>query len=97
MKVIKLNNAQAKKIAGTYGKIWAIDPLFVENDFWVCNTKLAKGYNELKRFIARKTKLGLLTVIDMSVPSPQVDKIKDAYRSPSRARQLDYRGHIGKL
>ena len=44
MKLIKLNNTQANKITGIYDKIYAIDPIHIEDNFWV--VKIGKDFNE---------------------------------------------------
>lgn len=98
MKLIKLNNIQANKITGIYNGIWAIDPIYVEDDFWIVKLNLIAKYDIAKRYLLRLKKQGKITIIDMSKPSPERIKIMAAFNAgldPKPTTKIVYKGkHI---
>lgn len=78
MKLIKLNNVQAKKIAGMYGKYHALDPVYVEENFFYIpiSRDLKTIYGIAKRFIKRLIQQGKIKIIDTSIKTdPDVIKL----------------------
>ena len=97
MKLLKLNNIQANKLTGIYSNIWAIEPLYVEDNFWVIKigTDLNSKYGILKRYLKKLSGQGKITIIDMSVSSPERTKINVALNKESRTSSIEYKGkHI---
>ncbi len=101
MKLIKLNNTQANKLTGIYNNIWAIDPLHVEDNFWVIKVSedLNNNYGILKRYLEKLSGQGRISIIDMSMASPERTKIRAAFKKETRINQIEYRGKhiIGEL
>ncbi len=64
MRYIKLNNTQAKKIAGKYDSFNAIDPRFIEEDFYI--VILEDLLPIAKRYIKKLITSGKVGTIDMS-------------------------------
>ncbi len=92
--MIKLNNIQAKNLTGIYNGIWATDPLYVEDNFWVIQKE--NGFNGkygiLKRYLKRLKTQGKITVIDMSKPSTERTKIMAALKKETRENKIEYKG-----
>ncbi len=93
MKLIKLTNAQANKLTGIYNKIWAIDPLYVEDNFWVIRigNDLNNNYGILKRYLKKLLTQGRVSVIDMSVASTERTKIRAAFSKATRPNKIEYK------
>ncbi len=91
MKLIKLNNIQTNKITGIYSNIWAIDPLYVEDNFWIINEDLNNRYGILKRYLKKLLRRGSVSIIDMSVASPERTKIRAAFKKETRDNRIEYK------
>ena len=103
MKLIKLNNIQAKKIAGMYGKYHAIDPVFIEEDFFL--VPLAGDldeiyYNTAITYLLKLSSQGKIKEIDTANKTdPDVIKLlavkketldESSARIATRITKLDY-------
>jgi len=69
MKVLKFNNTIAEKIAGRVDKFNAIDPIFIQDDFWILPEDMLINFQgkfpALVNKIINQITLGNITVIDM--------------------------------
>ncbi len=97
MKLVKLNNTQANKLTGIYSNIWAIDPLYVEDNFWIIS--IGKDYNKYygiaKRYLKKLLNQGDISIIDMEITSPERTKIRAAFKKDPPTKNIEYKGkHI---
>jgi len=75
MKYIKLNNIQAKKVAGREGSFNANDPRFIEEDFFIII--LTDLLPIAKRYITRLIQSNSVDTIDMeNISDKNVDVLK---------------------
>lgn len=101
MILLKLNDTQANKITGIYEKIWAIQPQYIEDDFWIIkiSRNLVKNYGILKRYIKKLLASGAISTIDMSDSSnPDVIKIREALKKePTKIIEFEGKYIINEL
>ncbi len=92
MNLIKLNNIQAKKIAGRYDKGHALDPAFIEEDFFIIpiNEDLSEVYGIAKRYLQKLLTAGDINIIDTAV-STDPDVIKWTAIKKETAEQSEVR------
>ncbi len=64
MILIKLNSVQAARMAGKYDKYHAIDPVFLEEDFFIIPPDLPEVYGIAKRYIKKLTDDGKIKILD---------------------------------
>ena len=90
--MIKLNDIQAKKVTGIYNKIYAIDPIYVEDNFWVIKSGWPEEYGILKRYLRKLITQGKATIINMTKTSPERTKIMAALKKETRIKTIEYKG-----
>jgi len=94
--MIKVDNIIANKLTGIYSNIWAIDPYYIEDNFWAISLSkdLREDYGILKRYLKKLLAAGRITVIDMSKPSPERTKIRAAFKNEP-GQEIEFEGkHI---
>lgn len=99
MSYLKLNNEQAKKLAGKYDKFNAFDARCIEEDYYICPLikELGEVFGIAKRYLKRELDQSRIKIIDMRKSSdPDVIKLKAVFKETEAEGDVRINSRIEK-